>query len=66
MLFLILGLIFGALGCFAAFFITYEEYKHHFNDKKKILKHSLETGVFAFVVFLAISILVGFVFSIKF
>jgi hypothetical protein len=63
MLFVFLGCIFGFLGGLAAFFITYEEYQHH-QTKKNALKSSLETGIFAFLVFLAISILVGFIFSI--
>ena len=62
-LFLFLGTTFGFLGGMAAFFITYEEYRHHFNDKKKILRHSLETGIFAFFVFLAVSVLVGLIFE---
>lgn len=63
MLFLFLGAVFGFLGGLAAFFITYGEYQHHFNDKKKILRHGLETGIFAFFVFLAVSVFVGLIFE---
>ncbi len=63
MLFIFLGIIFGFLGSLAAFFITYEEYQHHFSDKKKILRHSAETGIFAFFIFLAIAVLVGVIFN---
>jgi ABC-type antimicrobial peptide transport system permease subunit len=63
LLFLFLGTIFGLLGGLAAFLITYEEYQHHFTGNGKALKHSLETGAFAFFVFLGISVLAGFIFS---
>ncbi len=59
--------MFGFLGGLAAFLITYEEYQHHFVDKGKALNHSIETGVFAFIVFLGISLAVGLLFTyIKF
>jgi hypothetical protein len=59
---LLLGTIFGFLGCLTAFLITYDEYQHHL-DKKNALKASIETGVFTFFIFLGISLLVGLIFS---
>jgi hypothetical protein len=67
MLFLLLGIIFGILAFFTSFLITYDEYQRHFINKKTALRHSFETGAFAFFLFLTISILVGFLFNnIKF
>ena len=62
-LYLALGTSFGFLGGLAAFLITLEEYQHHFIDKKKALRHSIESGLFAFFIFLGIAMLVGFIFS---
>jgi len=43
-----------------AFLITYEEYSHHYTDKKKPLKFAFEAAIFTFIVFGILSLLVSF------
>jgi hypothetical protein len=42
-----------------AFAITYEEYQHHFPNRRRVMRASLEAGVTAFLVFLLVSVLGG-------
>ena len=42
-----------------AFLITYEEYKHHYPDKRQICKAALKTAAFTFVFFLVIGVLLA-------
>jgi len=42
-----------------AYLITYEEYSHHYPDKRKPFQHAMQTAVFTFFVFLVLSILAG-------
>ncbi|OIO15247.1 hypothetical protein COV53_03740 [Candidatus Gottesmanbacteria bacterium CG11_big_fil_rev_8_21_14_0_20_37_11] len=56
---IIIGLLFSPMAGLLVFLITYDEYSHHFTDKKIIFKYSLEAGLFAFVVFMIISALIG-------
>ncbi len=51
-------------GCFAgamAYLISYEEYSHHFPDKKKPRQLALQTGLFAFLFFLGIGFVLALV-----
>jgi len=48
--------IFSPLAAIMAFLITYEEYIHHYPDKRKALKMSLETAIFTLVFFLALGL----------
>jgi hypothetical protein len=54
-----LGLIFGPLAGLMAFLIAYEEYRHHFLDRRRAIRASLEVGVTTLLVFLALSALGG-------
>ena len=56
---LLLGLILGPLAGLMAFAITYEEYQHHFPNRRRVMWASLEAGVTAFLVFLLASVLGG-------
>ena len=58
-----IGVFFGFFGSIMAFIIAYDEYTRHFRDKSKPFWMALEMAVLAFFVFVAISILVGFVLS---
>ena len=62
-LFFFIGLIFSPLAAFIAFIITYEEYTHHFIDKKKAFEHGLQMAFITFVVFIIVSLLAGFLFQ---
>ena len=53
--------ILSLLASVMAFLITYEEYKHHYPDKRKVFQASLEAAIFTFVVFLALGFLLGLV-----
>jgi ABC-type antimicrobial peptide transport system permease subunit len=57
----LIGLIFSPLAAFLAFLLTYNEYSHHYSDNKMPMKHSIEAGVFTFIVFMIISVLIGWV-----
>ena len=56
---LIIGLPFSILASLIAFIITYGEYSHHFAEKNKIFKHSIEAGLFAFVFFVILIIVIA-------
>ena len=56
---LVLGLILGPLAGLMAFAITYEEYQHHFPNRRRVMRVSLEAGAIAFLVFLLVSIVGG-------
>jgi len=44
-----------------SFLTFYEEYAHHYTDKRKLLKTALEAAVFTLVVFLALGLLLGII-----
>ena len=46
-----------------AFLTTYEEYTHHFLDKKEPFRLGMRTAIFTFIVFVALSILAGAILS---
>jgi len=60
----IIVFIAAVAGCFAgamAYLISYEEYLHHFPDKRKPRRLALQAGVFAFLFFLGIGLVLAFV-----
>jgi hypothetical protein len=59
-LFVVIGLIFAPMAALCAFLITYNEYAHHYSNRRPPLMHALQAGLFAFVVFMAVSLLVGY------
>ena len=62
-LMILVGLIFGSLGAVMAYLITYSEWIHHYPDKKRPRKMALETAIFTFIFFMAITLLVGWFFQ---
>jgi purine-cytosine permease-like protein len=54
-----IAVILSLLAAAAGFVITYEEYVHHYPDKRKVLKTALETAVFTLVFFLALGLLLA-------
>jgi len=58
--FIIIGSIFSPFAGLMAGFITYEEWKHHYSDNKQPMREAINTGIFAFLVFFGITVLVGF------
>ena len=61
-----IGAIFSFLATLMAFMITYEEYTHHYTDKRKILKAALEVAFFTLVFFLGLGLLLGFILPLIF
>ena len=57
---LVLGFSFSSIASLAAFLISYEEYSRHYKDKRKALRLSLKTAIFAFIVFFTLAIIIGF------
>lgn len=58
---LLIGSGIGLVAGLMAFLITYEEYVRHYPEKHTPLRLALEAAVFTFFVFLALSIVTGFV-----
>jgi hypothetical protein len=53
---LMIGAGFGVLGAAMAYLITYEEYSHHFVDRRQARLMSLRTSVVSFFALLIISL----------
>ncbi len=60
---IIIGAGFALLAAISAFLIAYNEYSHHFTDKKRAMKISLETSLVIFLVFIAITVVTVFTLS---
>jgi hypothetical protein len=55
--FLLIGLILSPLAGLAAFAITYEEYRRHFDDARPALRHAVSAGLFTMFFFSVLSVL---------
>lgn len=53
--------ILSLLAAAAAFVISYQEYVHHYLDKRKALKTALEAAAFTLVFFLALGMLLAII-----
>jgi len=53
--------IFSPLAATVAFLITYQEYAHHYPDRKKVVKASLKAAFFTFVFFLGLGLLLALI-----
>ncbi len=58
---LLIGTAIGLLTGLMAFLITYEEYLHHYQDRRKPARLALEAAAFTFIVSLVLTMIVGFV-----
>jgi hypothetical protein len=58
--------VLSPLAAASAFLITYEEYKHHYPDKRKVLKIALEAAIFTLVVFLVLGLLLAIILPLYF
>jgi len=59
-IFLIIDTGFGLMAGLMAFLIAYQEYSHHFKEKKKIVKLSLHAGFVSFFVMLSTTLFDAF------
>ncbi|HET6401562.1 MAG TPA: hypothetical protein VFH95_09205 [Candidatus Kapabacteria bacterium] len=60
-LYLIIGLLFSPLAAAAAFLISYSEYSRHYVHKRPAIMMSLRTALMAFVFFMALALIAGYV-----
>jgi MFS superfamily sulfate permease-like transporter len=58
---LIIGLPFSVVAAIFVFLLSYREYSHHFSDKRKTLKLSFDSAIFAFLSFIVLSLVIGVV-----
>lgn len=56
---LIIGLVFAPIAACMAFVITYEEYCHHFADRRVPLRRAIEAAAAAGAVVLSIALVAG-------
>ena len=61
--FFIIWMIGSPVAALCAFLITYNEYSHHYSDRKKPLKIAIEAAVFTFIVFVILGVLADFLIS---
>jgi hypothetical protein len=57
--FFIVGITFGTLAALIAFLITYLEYRKHKFEGWRLWREALTVGVFTFVIFVGLSLLIG-------
>jgi H+/Cl- antiporter ClcA len=60
-LYLGIGVVFGFLAALMAFLITWNEYQKHKFRGKRLFMEAFRAGLFTFVVFLSLSLLIGFI-----
>ena len=58
---LCISAIFSPLASIMAFSISYEEYRHHFPEKGKIIKKAFETAFFTLAFFLALGLMLAII-----
>jgi len=63
MIFGLIGAVFGVFAMLMTYLITYNEYAHHYTTKKEPRRMATQAGIFAFVFFFVLSLLIGFVLS---
>jgi len=56
----VIGVIFGFLAALMAFVITWHEYEKHKFTGRRVFKEAFQSGIFAFAIFLLLSLLLGF------
>lgn len=53
--------VLSLLAAAAAFVITYEEYSHHYPEKRKVFRTALEAAILALVFFLALGLVLAII-----
>lgn len=54
-----ISVVFSILAAVMAYLITYQEYKHHYNDKEDVKKTALRAGGFTFSLFLFLGMILA-------
>ena len=57
---IVIGMMFGPLAAIVAFVISYEEYRHHFHDKKKAVLLSLKSAMVTLIVVAVVTFIAGY------
>jgi len=57
---IVIGIVFSFLAAVSAFVITWREYERHKFTGKRLFKEAIYSAIFTFIVFLLLSILIGF------
>jgi hypothetical protein len=57
----LIGLIFSPIAALMAFFITYDEYLHHYPDNRMPRWIALQTAIGTFVLFLLMSLVIAWI-----
>jgi len=57
----ILGIPFCLAAALTSFLITYNEYSHHYKDKRLAVRIALNIGTVTFAVFVVIVVAIGFI-----
>jgi hypothetical protein len=60
LIFLIVGSFLAPLAALSAYLITYDEYQHHYPDKKRVRRAALQAAGVAFIFFITLSAALGF------
>ena len=56
----VIGIVFGFLAALMAFVVTWHEYEKHKFVGKRLFKEAFQAAIFTFVVFLLLSLIIGF------
>ena len=57
---IVIGIVFGLVAAASAFVITWHEYEKHKFTGKRLFRQAFQAAIFTFIVFLLLSLLVGF------
>jgi len=57
---IVIGIVFGFIAALMAFVITWHEYENHKFTGKRLFKEAFQAAIFTFIVFLLLSLLIGF------
>jgi H+/Cl- antiporter ClcA len=57
---IVIGIVFGFIAALMAFVITWHEYEKHKFTGKRLFKEAFQAAIFTFIVFLLLSLLIGF------
>ena len=58
-----IGGMFGLLGAVMAALITYNEYVHHYPSKREPLRMAVKMGIFTFLFFMTLCVLLAYIFQ---
>lgn len=60
LLYLVISLVFSPFASIMAYLITYNEYIHHYPDKRKPVKLAIQAALATFAFFIMLALVTGF------